>query len=137
MNAKKITCTLTAASLLLPAVALSGCGNNEEIRLRVYSWEEYIDEGGEGSYVYDVLEEENAPALIDDFESWYEQTYGTPIRVEYSTFGTNEDMYNQLKLGDTYDLVCPSDYMIMKLAAENMLEPLSDGFYDAENELNY
>ncbi len=137
MNAKKITCTLTAASLLLPAVALSGCGNKEEIRLRVYSWEEYIDEGGEGSYVYDVLEEENAPALIDDFESWYEQTYGTPIRVEYSTFGTNEDMYNQLKLGDTYDLVCPSDYMIMKLAAENMLEPLSDGFYDAENELNY
>ena len=42
--------------------------------------------------------------------------------MEYSTFGTNEDMYNQLKLGDTYDLICPSEYMIMKLAAENMLE---------------
>ena len=57
--------------------------------------------------------------------------------MEYSTFGTNEDMYNQLKLGDQYDLICPSDYMIMKLAAEDMLEPFTEAFFDAENELNY
>lgn len=137
MNAKKIASLFLAAGLLLPSLALGGCGEKKEIRLRVYNWEEYIDEGGEGSYRYDILGDETAPSLLNDFETWYEETYDTPIRVEYSTFGTNEDMYNQLKLGDSYDLVCPSDYMIMKLAAENMLEPLSDGFFEKENERNY
>ena len=46
-------------------------------------------------------------------------------------------MYNQLKLGYTYDLLCPSEYMIMKLAAEDMLEPYSEDFFDESNELNY
>ncbi len=56
----------------------------------------------------------NGYDLIDDFEHWYKTQYGVNVRVEYSTFGTNEDMYNQLKLGNKYDLACPSEYMIMK-----------------------
>ncbi|MDE6676262.1 MAG: extracellular solute-binding protein, partial [Clostridia bacterium] len=158
MKKKIISLALTAA-LLLPSLALfSGCSGDDTVILRVYNWEEYIDDGGEGSYVYDTLKEELAPemshkafqkwykkeygtqlapSIIDDFEDWYEDTYGKPIRVEYSTFGTNEDMYNQLKLGVTFDLVCPSEYMIMKLIAEDMLEPLSDEFFVEDNELNY
>lgn len=50
------------------------------------------------------------------------------VKVEYSTFGTNEELYSQLNLGNVFDLVCPSDYMIMKLMTENRLEPLSDVF---------
>ncbi len=128
----------TSALFLLPSLSLlSGCGAKEEIVLRVYSWEEYIDEGGKDSYAYDPVENPDAPSMIEDFESWYEETYKTPIRVEYATFGTNEDLYNQLKLGNKYDLVCPSEYMIMKLAAEDMLQPLSEDFFDETNELNY
>ena len=56
--------------------------------------------------------------MITLFEQWYEQTYGEKVQVEYSTFGTNEDLYNQMTLGDTFDLVCPSEYMIMKLMSE-------------------
>ena len=48
-----------------------------------------------------------------------------------------EDMYNQLKLGNEYDLLCPSDYMIMKLAAEDYLEPYDLSFFDASKEENY
>lgn len=59
------------------------------------------------------------------------------VEVEYSCFGTNEDLYNQLTMGDTYDLVCPSDYMIMKLMAEGALEPYSEKFYDTSIETNY
>ena len=138
MNAKRITATALAAAFAFSSLlTLTGCGEDKPIRLRVYNWEEYIDEGGEGSYQYDIEENEDAQSLIYDFEIWYEETYDTPITVEYSTFGTNEDMYNQLKLGDQYDLICPSDYMIMKLAAEDMLEPFTEAFFDAENELNY
>ena len=121
MNKKRIGALALAAFASFPTLLFaSGCSKDDTIVLRVFNWEEYIDEGGEGSYLYDyeINEDGSAPPIIEDFEDWYEETYGTPIRVEYSTFGTNEDMYNQLQLGDTYDLLCPSEYMIMKLAAE-------------------
>ena len=75
--------------------------------------------------------------MIEDFEEWYFRTTGKKVRVEYSTFGTNEDLYNMLTIGDVYDLVCPSDYMIMKLMAEDQLVPLSESFKDQEKETNY
>ena len=135
---KKKLAILLSLLFLLPVVSsLGGCSAKAKV-LHVYNWEEYIDEGGEGSYGDDYLElGKNAPSIIDDFEVWYEETYGERIRVEYSTFGTNEDLYNQLKLGDKYDLVCPSEYMIMKLAAEGMLEPLDEEFFDETNENNF
>ena len=134
---KKLSILLSLLFLLPVVSSLGGCSAKTQV-LRVYNWEEYIDEGGKGSYGDDYLGlGKNAPSMIDDFEIWYEETYGERIRVEYSTFGTNEDLYNQLKLGDKYDLVCPSEYMIMKLAAEGMLEPLDKDFFDETNENNF
>lgn len=113
----------------------------ETITLRVCNWEEYIDLGDwdeeeriELDNGVDIFGEN---ALYDEFEVWYYETYGKRVQVEYSCFGTNEDLYNQLTLGDTYDLVCPSDYMIMKLMAEGALEPYSESFFDREDEENY
>ena len=80
----RIFALLSAAALLVPCLAsLAACGGNDIILLRVYNWEEYIDEGGEGSYEYDyeVNEDGSAPSLVDDFEVWYEETYGTPVTV--------------------------------------------------------
>lgn len=75
--------------------------------------------------------------MVEDFENWYYENYGVKVNVQYSCFGTNEDLYNMLTLGDVYDLVCPSEYMIMKLMSENKLEPLSDDFFDENNDKNY
>ena len=94
---------------------LSSCGKEETdtIVLRISNWDEYIDEGD--------WEEEDAVSLsdrtiilpqnslIEDFQDWFYQVYGKEVKVEYSTFGTNEELYNQITLGDTYDLVCPSE----------------------------
>lgn len=154
--------------MLVPmSAAFSGCGSSSkpDILLKVYNWEEYIDEGGEGSFLYDELFEgeesdilgddfhewyketmgvdlsetltDEGPSVIDDFELWYEKTYGVKVKVEYSTFGTNEDMYNEIVLGNEYDLLCPSDYMIMKLAAEGRLEKYGEEFFDENIEENY
>lgn len=113
----------------------------DEIVLRVCNWEEYIDLGDwdeeERIELDNGVEILGVNPLYDDFEDWYFETYGKKVRVEYSCFGTNEDLYNQLNLGDTYDLVCPSEYMIMKLMAEGRLEPYSEEFYDKNNECNY
>ena len=112
---------------VLPAKA-----EKDEIVLRVCNWEEYIDLGDwdeEETIDLDSGDIIGENSLIEDFEAWYEETYGRKVRVEYSTFGTNEDLYNMLTLGDVYDIVCPSEYMIMKLMAEQELVPLSEEFY--------
>lgn len=132
---------------LMPARdgALSGIAHvqakEEPITLRVCNWEEYMDLGEWDAE--EVIELDNGAVifgeqpLYNDFEEWYQETYGREVRVEYSCFGTNEDLYNQLTMGDTYDLVCPSEYMIMKLMAEDKLLPYSDAFYDAGDENNF
>lgn len=49
----------------------------------------------------------------------------TGIRVNYTTYDTNESLYAKLKSGGgNYDVIIPSDYMIGKMAAEGMLEEL-------------
>ncbi len=113
---------------------------DEEIVLRISNWEEYIDQGGWDED--EIIELESGTvfggnSIIDDFEDWYFETYGQKVRVEYSTFGTNEDLYSQLTLGDVYDLVCPSEYMIMKLIREGQVCQLSEEFFDKSKEHNY
>lgn len=138
----KITSLLLAAVLSVGIVPDNVYADDqaEEIVLRVSNWEEYIDLG---DWDEDELIELDSASIIgeqsivEDFEDWYYETYGLKVRVEYSTFGTNEDLYSQLTLGDVYDLICPSEYMIMKLMREDMLTPLSDDFFDRDNELNY
>ena len=133
-----LTCLLLAALWLVPA--LSGA-EEETVTLRVCNWEEYIDQG-DWSEEEDLIDLESGDifgenSMVADFESWYEETYGRKVLVEYSTFGTNEDLYNMLTIGDVYDLVCPSEYMIMKLMAEGRVQKLSDDFFDEGNEHNY
>ncbi len=63
--------------------------------------------------------------VIAEFEKWYEEEYGEKVKVNYTTFSSNEDMYNKLKSGATdYDVIIPSDYMIAKMREEGMLEKL-------------
>lgn len=111
------------------------------ITLRVCNWEEYIDLGhwddGELIELENGTEIFGENSMIEDFETWYYETYGERVKVEYSCAGTNEDLYNQLTLGDSYDLICPSEYMIMKLMAEGKLQPYSDEFFDVAKEENY
>ena len=50
----------------------------------------------------------------------------TGIKVNYTTFDSNESMYAKLKSGAAdYDVVIPSDYMVAKMIAEGMLKPLN------------
>lgn len=110
----------------------------DTIVLRICNWEEYIDTGGwDEAIKLDSGEIKGDNSIIEDFEEWYYQTYNRKVVVEYSTVGTNEELYNMLTLGDEYDLVCPSEYMIMKLLAEDWLEPFSDGFFDKSTAENY
>ena len=111
---------LGAAAIL--ALVVSFAGRAQQLELNVYNWGEYISDGSEGSL-----------DTVKAFEKWYEEEYGQKIRVNYSTFASNEDMYAKLKSGSvSYDVVVPSDYMIARLIDEDMLLPL-----DFDNIPNY
>ena len=110
---KKMMTLLTA--ILLLALCLTGCGGKETLTLNVYNWGEYISDGSEDSF-----------DTIREFETWYEETYGQKVTVNYSTYASNEDMYNKISSGAvSYDVIIPSDYMIAKMAEENLLHPLN------------
>lgn len=139
-NAKRIMSMLFLGLFFGISGSAAAADETQEVTLRVCSWEEYIDLGDWDDEETIDLESGDIRAdqsMVKDFEDWYYETYGTRVRVEYSTFGTNEDLYNMLSLGDVYDVVCPSEYMIMKLMAEDQLVPLSDDFFDTETEENY
>ncbi len=92
----------------------------EKIYLSVYNSEDYIAED-------DSTTEEEEPDLISMFEDYCKEEYDTDVTVVYSTFDTNETMLAQLDLGKTFDLVCPSDYVIQKMIAKDMIVPFDEG----------
>lgn len=139
---KKILSVAAAAGVFGASVlTFAGCSEKDEvITLRVCNWEEYIDLGDWDKEERIILDNDEeifgVNAIYDDFTEWFNETHDYKVNVEYSTFGTNEDLYNRLSLGDVYDLVCPSDYMIMKLLAEDKIQKYSDSFR-TEKEENY
>ena len=92
--------------------------------LNVYNWGEYISDGSEDSY-----------DTVKEFEKGYKETYGKTVKVNYDTYASNEDMYSKLSSGAvSYDVVIPSDYMIARMAGEDMLLPLNfDNIPEYEN----
>ena len=106
---KKLLILTTVLALALSLFA--GCGQSsiqgeETITLNIYNWGQYMADGSDGSL-----------DVIAAFEAAYPW-----IKVNYSTFDSNEVMYTKLANGGiTVDLIIPSDYMIARMAEEDML----------------
>ena len=89
---------------------------DQGISINVYNWGEYIANGEDGG--------------IDVNQAF---TNLTGIKVNYSTYATNEELYAKLKAGAAnYDIIIPSDYMISRMICEDMLEAVN-----LENDPNF
>ena len=95
------------ASIIAHANIVRAKEKNNGITLRVCNWEEYMDLGGwdeeERILLENGVEIFGENPMYEDFEKWYFEQYGREVHVEYSCFGTNEDLYNQLNMGDAYE----------------------------------
>lgn len=103
--------TIVAISLCLSFVLslFSLCACSDRPTLVVCNWGEYISDGEDG--YMDVIAE---------FESRFDVT------VDYVIADTNESLYSLMKSGSgNYDVIIPSDYMIEKMIAEDMLAELN------------
>ena len=82
-----IALSVCFSMLVLPACnSTIGANGNEQLVLRVGSWDEYIDTGGEDSYV------EGSKALYDEFVEEYNAKTGKNIALEYVPLQDNETM---------------------------------------------
>jgi len=100
--------------LLLPLLAalVCGCSGDREHILRVYNWSDYMD-----------------LSVIEEFEQWYEEQTGEPVKVVYNTYENNEHLLAKIeKSHEDYDVACPSDYLIERMLKADLLLPVSRDF---------
>ena len=119
MRSFKRVCAFACAVLVIFGIGYLFLAphTQEQITLNVYNWGQYIADGSDGSM-----------EVIKEFETRYPN-----IKVNYSTYDSNEIMYSKLANGGiTVDVIIPSDYMIARLISEDMLLPL-----DFDNIPNY
>lgn len=105
--------------------------NSQVQVLKVYNSDDYIlpdmDAREAENNGYDP---EPIKGINTRFEEYMKNEYGKNVRVQYETFSTNEDMINQLRTGKIdFDLVCPSDYAIQRLMAQDLIIPFESNDY--------
>lgn len=105
--------------------------NSQVQVLKVYNSDDYIlpdmDAREAENNGYDP---EPIKGINTRFEEYMKNKYGKNVRVQYETFSTNEDMINQLRTGKIdFDLVCPSDYAIQRLMAQDLIIPFESNDY--------
>ena len=101
-NLTKVVIAVIVIGLgIMAYVVGTGAGGQQEV-VNVFNWGDYID-----------------PEVNKEFEK------ETGIKVVYSEFATNEEMYQRLEPGNiSYDVAMPSDYMIEKMINKGMLEKI-------------
>lgn len=80
--------------------------------LKVYNWADYIDKD-----------------LLEEFKVWYKEQTGEDVEIIYQLFDINEVMLAKIEKGhEDFDVACPSDYIIDRMLANNMLLPINRDF---------
>ena len=122
-QAKKITKIVVGSVFgviaIITMIVFIASAGKETVTVNVYNWGEYISDGSEDSYNTNL-----------EFEKYYEeklkaQGKNVDVRVNYTTYASNEDLYAKLKSGaGGYDVIIPSDYMIERLKADGLIQKL-------------
>ncbi len=105
--------------------------NSQVQVLKVYNSDDYILPDMDAREAEDNgYDPEPIKGINTRFEEYMKNEYGKNVRVQYETFSTNEDMINQLRTGKIdFDLVCPSDYAIQRLMAQDLIIPFESNDY--------
>ena len=105
----RLIVTRVVPALLVIVITAGGFFYNSKTKISgaekviVYNWGEYLDPD-----VLDIFEEE------------------TGIQVVYEEYETNEIMYPKVQSGAiSYDVVCPSDYMIQRMIENDLLAEIN------------
>ncbi len=98
---KKWKMALALAMVMVLTLSLTACGGSgKKGKLNLFMWTEYLPD-----------------SVIKGFEK------ETGIDVQMQTYSNNEEMLAKVKgsSAGTYDIVCPSDYMVENMISQGML----------------
>ncbi|MBR6657899.1 MAG: ABC transporter substrate-binding protein [Oscillospiraceae bacterium] len=127
---KIISLSLAVLMVLLTAISAFGYYSEAEgYTTEVEDYDYYQKFQGQGVEIdvcnwgeYVANDSVNFLDVNEDFEKL------TGIKVNYTLFSSNEELYTKLKSGGaSYDLIVPSDYMIGKMIGEGMIQKLDFG----------
>ncbi|PKM50982.1 MAG: ABC transporter permease [Firmicutes bacterium HGW-Firmicutes-7] len=101
---KKIGAVILLITMCLGLIgSTSGCKKEETRELNFFNWTEYMPQ-----------------ELIDKFQK------ETGIKVNYSTYSSNEEMYAKVTAAPgVYDMVVATDYMVDIMVKQSMLEEIN------------
>ena len=109
---RKGLCLSVALILIFCSLAvLSACGSEDRDELYIYNWGEYLADGTRGTF-----------DSLAGFEEYYKELTGRDIKIYYTTYPSNEDMYAKISSSTSaYDVIFPSDYMVERMIREGLL----------------
>ena len=111
-NRYKYILSMALAAVLMVIMPKTANAADREHTLKVYNWADYIDE-----------------SLLDEFEVWYKEQTGEEVEIIYQLFDINEVMLAKIEKGhEDFDVVCPSEYIIDRMLANDMLLPINRDF---------
>jgi spermidine/putrescine transport system substrate-binding protein len=94
--------------LVLCAAVAASCTKTEV--LKIYNWVDYMDS-----------------SVVAGFETEYYKTTGRRVKVDIQLFENGEEAMQVLRNNQTsYDLVCPTGYMVESLLQDNLLQPIGN-----------
>ncbi len=111
---KKVVLMLIVTALMCISIIpmFTACSANREDTLKILTIDEYLNEG-----------------LIAEFQEYYKSVTGKDIEVDVQYTPTNEEMYAKISLSKAdFDIICPSDYMVEKMARQELLLSLAKDF---------
>ena len=107
---KRVAALAAVLCLIIGCVGIITSARQQTITLNVYNWGMNIADGSD-----ETLD------IIAAFEAKYPH-----IKVNYSTYDSNEVLYTKLANGGiSVDVIIPSDYMIARMIQEDMLLELN------------
>ncbi len=112
---KKLTVVIAILLVAIMLFTLCACNGGQSgetggDQLKIYNWEDYIDQ-----------------ELLDEFAEYYKSVTGRSLSITYTTYDTNETMMTKVLKGDAnVDLICPSEYSIEKLLRAGCLVNMKD-----------
>ena len=124
LNLKNLLQTLFLLAILLPSglftkSAVAADDNRQKV-LKIYNWADYIDED-----------------LLKEFPVWYKEQTGEDIEIVYQIFDMAEVMYTKIEKGqEDFDLACPTQALIQRMLANDLILPINRDFGTTTNYLH-
>jgi len=98
--------------LLGLGIALNVAAADRDHTLKVYNWDDYLDED-----------------LLEEFEQWYKEQTGEEVEILYQIFDNDDIILPKVQMAhEDYDVICITDFLVERMLKLDLLLPIDRNF---------